>query len=129
PEQAFTLVIQLDAWNIRERDQWGQSAKVRAAGREPQRWHWVYGGTCFRLDQRVQREGSRPRILSRGTVMTRAGVDALREQLYAEAQRQGLAQAAKVLVVADGAMWIWNLTGDRFAQAQQRLDYYHASQH
>ena len=129
PEQPFTLVIELDAWNIRERDDWGQSAQVRAAGQEPQRWHWVYGGTCFRLDQRVQSEGGRPRILSRGTVMTRQGVDPLREQLFAEAQRHGLAQAAKVLVVGDGAVWIWNLTGDRFAQAHQRLDYYHASQH
>jgi hypothetical protein len=129
PEAAFTLVIELDAWNIRERDEWGQSARIRRAGGEPQRWHWVYGGTCFRLDQRVQSAGGRPRILSRGTVMTREGVDALREQLFAEAQRHGLAQAAKVLVVADGAVWIWNLTGDRFAQAEQRLDYYHASQH
>ena len=129
PEKAFTLVIELDAWNIRERDRWGQSAKIRAAGQEPQRWHWVYGGTCFRLDQRAESDGGRPRILSRGTVMTREGVDGLGEQLFAEAQRQGLAQAAKVLVVADGALWIWNLTGDRFAQAHQRLDYYHASQH
>ncbi len=129
PQEPFTLVIELDAWNIRERDDWGQSAHKRAAGQEPPRWHWVYGGTCFRLDQRVESAGGRARILSRGTVMTRGGVDDLREQLFAEAQRHGLAQAAKVLVVADGALWIWNLTGDRFAQAQQRLDYYHASQH
>jgi hypothetical protein len=129
PEAAFTLVIELDAWNIRERDDWGQSAQKRASGQEPQRWHWTYGGTCFRLDQRVESPGGRARILSRGTVMTRGGVEALREQLFAEAQRHGLAQAAKVLVIADGALWIWNLTGDRFAQAQQRLDYYHASQH
>jgi hypothetical protein len=129
PEEPFTLVIELDAWNIRERDDWGRSARQRAAGREPQRWHWVYGGTCFRLDQRVESDGGRARILSRGTVMTRSGVDGLREQLFAEAQRQGLAQAAKVLVVADGAVWIWNLAGDRFGQAHQRLDYYHASQH
>ena len=74
PEQAFTLVIELDAWNIRERDDWGQSAQVRAAGQEPQRWHWVYGGTCFRLDQRFAGAGGRPEILSRGTVMTRQGV-------------------------------------------------------
>jgi hypothetical protein len=128
-EEPFTLVIELDAWNIRERDDWGRSARQRAAGREPQRWHWVYGGTCFRLDQRVPTDGGRARILSRGTVMTRSGVDGLREQLFAEAQRHGLAQAAKVLVVADGAVWIWNLAGDRFGQAHQRLDYYHASQH
>jgi hypothetical protein len=129
PPQPFTLVIELDAWNIRERDDWGQSAQKRAAGQEPQRWHWAYGGTCFRLDQRVPSGGGRARILSRGTVMTRGGVDDLREQLFAEAQRHGLAQAAKVLVIADGAVWIWNLTADRFAQAHQRLDYYHASQH
>lgn len=129
PPEPFTLVIELDAWNIRERDDWGQSAQKRACGQEPQRWHWAYGGTCFRLDQRVEKEGRRAHILSRGTVMTRGGVEDLREQLFAEAQRQGLAQAGKVLVIADGALWIWNLTGDRFAQAQQRLDYYHASQH
>ena len=129
PPGPFTLIIELDAWNIRERDDWGQSAQKRAAGQEPQRWHWAYGGTCFRLDQRVPSQGGRARILSRGTVMTRGGVGELREQLFAEAQRQGLAQADKVLVIADGALWIWNLTQDRFGQAQQRLDYYHASQH
>jgi hypothetical protein len=129
PKEPFTLVIELDAWNIRERDDWGQSAQKREAGQEPQRWHWAYGGTCFRLDQRVESAGGRARILSRGTVMTRGGVGDLREQLFAEAQRHGLAQADKVLVIADGALWIWNLTDDRFAQAQQRLDYYHASQH
>lgn len=59
PPQPFTLVIKLDAWNIRERDDWGQSAQKRAAGQEPQRWHWVYGGTCFGLDQRVESDGAR----------------------------------------------------------------------
>jgi hypothetical protein len=61
-------------------------------------------------------------ILSRGYVMTRGGIDALREQLYAEASRHGLGQAAHVLVVADGAVWIWNLVTDRFPQARQRLE-------
>ena len=59
PKEPFTLVIELDAWNIRERDDWGQSATQRAAGQEPSRWHWVYGGTCFRLDQRVESDGGR----------------------------------------------------------------------
>jgi len=36
PLDPFTLVIELDAWNIRERDEhWGQSAALRAAGQEP----------------------------------------------------------------------------------------------
>jgi hypothetical protein len=125
----FTLVIEIDAWNIRERDDWGKSQQERDKGLEPGRWHWVYGGTCFRLDQRTQAGTGRSLILSRGTVMTRGGVAELREQLFAECLRQGLGQAAEVLVVADGAIWIWNLVQDRFAQATQRLDFYHASQH
>ena len=52
-------------------------------------------------------------ILSRGTVMTRGGVDALKEQLWAEAQRRGLGRAHEVLIVDDGAVWICNLAGDR----------------
>jgi hypothetical protein len=128
-QKPFTLVIEIDAWNIRERDHWGQSQQQRAKGMEPARWHWVYGGTCFRLEERPRTDAGRSMILSRGTVMTRGGVDALREQLFAECLRQGIGKAAEVLVVADGAMWIWNLVSDRFGQATQRLDFYHASQH
>ena len=127
--EPFTLVIEIDAWNIRERDEWGRSQERRAAGQEPTRWHWVYGATCFRLSQRVRTASKRPMILSRGTVMTRQGIDALRDQLFAEALRHGLAKAAKVLVVADGAVWIWNLVSDRFERAAQRLDLFHAKEH
>jgi hypothetical protein len=127
--EPFTLVIELDAWNIRERDEWGQSAALRQKGQEPSRWHWVYGGTCFRLSQRSQTAGGRSTILSRGYAMTRGGVDALKQQLWAEAMRHGLGRANEVLIVADGAAWIWNLAGDRFAGARQRVDFYHVSQH
>jgi hypothetical protein len=66
PLQPYQLIIQLDAWNIRERDAWGQSAARRRAGQEPERWHWVYTGTCFRLDHRGQTAGGRPIITERG---------------------------------------------------------------
>ena len=127
--EPFTLVIELDAWNIRERDEWGQSAKSRAAGKEPERWHWVYGGTCFRLSQRVQTANGRPMILSRGYVMTRMGLEGLREQIFAESARHGLAKAARVLVLGDGGIWIWNLAEDRFPTAEQRLDLFHGKEH
>lgn len=61
--------------------------------------------------------------------MTRRGVEGLQEQLWAEAMRHGLGRAHEVLIVADGAVWIWNLVGDRFAGARQRVDFYHVSQH
>ena len=127
--EPYQMIIQMDAWNIRERDDWGQTGKMRQAGQEPERWHWVYTGTCFRLDQRGKTAGGRPMISQRGFVATREGIDGLREQLHAEALRRGLGQAAGALVIADGAVWIWRLADDRFAQARQRLDFYHAVQH
>src|SRR6476661_3189292 len=104
PVEPFTLVIELDSWNIRERndEHWGQTDELRKRGQEPDWWHWVYGGTCFRLSQRVQTQGGRSVILSRGTVMTRGGIDALKQQLWAEAMRHGLGQAQAVLIIADG---------------------------
>ena len=127
--EPYQMILQIDAWNIRERDQWGQTAAQRKKGAEPERWHWVYTGTCFRLDQRAQTAGGRPVIVERGFAATREGIDALREQLHAEARRRGLGQAAGALVIADGAVWIWRLADDRFPDARQRLDFYHAVQH
>jgi hypothetical protein len=127
--EPYQMIIQLDAWNIRERDQWGQTQSLRRNGQEPERWHWVYTGTCFRLDQRGKTAGGRPVISERGFVATREGIEGLRAQLHAEALRRGLGQAAGVLVIGDGAMWIWRLADDRFKEARQRLDFYHAVQH
>jgi hypothetical protein len=129
PEQPFVMVIELDAWNIRERDYWGQTEELKKAGEKFSRWHWTYGATCFRLDQRGQTAGGRPFISDRGFVMTRGGLEELEKQLWAEAVRRGLLQADLVLVVADGAAWIWNLVGERFKGAREVLDFYHAAQH
>jgi hypothetical protein len=127
--EPYQMILQLDAWNIRERDGWGHSARQRRAGQEPERWHWVYTGTCFRLDQRGCTAGGRPVITERGFVATRAGLEGLRQQMHAEALRRGLGQAAGALVIGDGAVWLWRLADDRWPQARQRLDFYHAVTH
>lgn len=49
--------------------------------------------------------------------------------LYREALARGLGRAELVLVIADGALWIWNLAKDRFPDARQQLDLYHAEEH
>lgn len=123
-----TLFIMLDAFNIRERDDFGQSQALRKKGLEPKRWHWVWTGTVFSLEQRVKK-GGRPIITDRGYVATRGGLDALRAQVHAEALRRGLGQVERVVVMGDGAAWIWNLAGDRFKEAVQRVDLYHIKQH
>jgi hypothetical protein len=129
PAAPFTLVIEIDAWNIRERDDWGQTKALRKEGKKVERWHWVYMATVFRLDHRGQTAGQRSVISQRGYVATRLGLEALMAQLYREALQRGLSQARQVLVIADGAVWIWNLAKDRFPQARQQLDLWHAEEH
>jgi hypothetical protein len=129
PVQPFTLVIEIDAWDIRERDDWGQTKELRRQGKKIERWHWVYMATVFRLDHRGQTAGKRAVITQRGYAATRLGVEALSAQLYREALARGLGQAQLVLVIADGALWIWNLAKDRFPDARQQLDLFHAEEH
>ena len=129
PAGPFTLVIQIDAWDIRERDEWGRTEELREQGKKAERWHWVYMATVFRLDHRGQTAGQRAVITQRGYAATRLGIEALSAQLYREALARGLGQAQLVLVLADGAIWIWNLVKDRFPDARQGLDLYHAEEH
>ena len=129
PAQPFTLIIEIDAWNIRERDDWGQTEELRAKGEPVSRWHWVYVGTVFRLDHRAHNASGRALISQRAYAVTRHGVEALIRQLYYQALVCGLGQAKEVLVIADGALWIWNAVADRFPNARQRLDLYHGEEH
>lgn len=82
--EPYRLIPQLDAWNIRERHDWGRSTTLRGRGQEPERWHWVHTGTGFRFDHRGATAGGRPVITERGCGATRQSIDALREQRHAE---------------------------------------------
>jgi hypothetical protein len=130
----FTLVIEIDAWNIRERDDWGRTQAARQEAlrqnkEAPSKWHWVYVATVFRLDHRGETASGRPIISQRRYVSTRLSIADLMRQLYRQAIDCGLGQARDVLVIADGATWIWNAVKDRFPEARCRLDLYHADEH
>lgn len=49
--------------------------------------------------------------------------------LYDLALQGGLDQAQQVVVLGDGAPWIWNLVAEHFAGAVQIVDLYHAKEH
>jgi hypothetical protein len=51
------------------------------------------------------------------------------ERIYAEAVRRGAMRAEKVIVLADGARWIWALAQQHFFGAIQIVDLYHAREH
>jgi hypothetical protein len=49
-------------------------------------------------------------------------------RLYAEALLRGVERAAQVVILGDGALWIWKLAEEHFPGAIQILDFWHASE-
>jgi hypothetical protein len=43
--------------------------------------------------------------------------------------RRGLYELRPVVVVADGAVWIWKLAGEYFGERTEVVDFYHAAEH
>lgn len=50
-------------------------------------------------------------------------------RIYAEAIRRGVSRAGKVIIVGDGALWIWGIAEEHFYRAIQIVDLYHAREH
>lgn len=57
------------------------------------------------------------------------GCESFGRRLWHLACECGLRQAAEVVVIGDGAPWIWHQAALRFGRAIQILDWYHASEH
>ena len=57
------------------------------------------------------------------------GCETFGERMHGEAVRRGLARAEKVVVIGDGAKWIWELAARHFPGAVEIVDLYHARQH
>jgi hypothetical protein len=128
PQRAASevAIFMLDGWNGRFRGPgWGKkrTKKKRVA------WHELKVGVFYLKEQAGQTIGGRG-ILSEKVVVSWQGDGAeVGRRLQWEAQRRGLGRAKSILVVADGAAWIWNVAADRWAQATELLDFYHASEH
>lgn len=55
--------------------------------------------------------------------------EAFGPRIHAEAVRRGLRQAQKVVVLGDGAPWIWGIAAQYFPWAIEIVDLYHAREH
>lgn len=97
-------------------------------------WHDVKVATFSRAERRVERRPD-------GT--TTLGGDTPRETQYLAKQEEAAAfgrrlygwslglgaERAELIVLGDGAEWIWKLVNTHFSDAVQILDFYHASEH
>jgi hypothetical protein len=93
-------------------------------------WSEIKVGCCYQTNTRVDRK--RPERLEI-RAHSASYVSALEEaqefgwRLWQEAVRRGVLSAEEVVVLGDGAHWIWNIAEKHFPRATQIVDWYHAS--
>jgi hypothetical protein len=131
PARPFTLIVMMDGWMARHRAaQWGEKPPEKKADRV--QWHEIKSAVIFRLEDRGQTDSGRRFLIHKQVLATPADTEPtdFAQAVYREALRMGMAQAQKVYVVQDGAVYLWAIFEDRFARvAQGTLDFYHASDH
>lgn len=124
-ERPETVVVEMDGTCVMGRD--GQGHDVKCA-------------TVFGLDARAT-TGSpgkeRPILLRRSYCATSRGIRPFGAMVWALASWWGIRSARRVVVIGDGADWIWNYSRDRLhftleggsvLQPVEILDFYHAAE-
>jgi len=95
-------------------------------------WSEIKVGCCYHTHARVDRK--RPERLDI-RAQRASYVTALEEaqtfgwRLWQEAVRRGVLSSEEVVVLGDGAHWIWNIATTHFPRAIQIVDWYHASEY
>ena len=128
--ELFCLVVMMDGFMARERGtDWALKPPEAKGARVA--WHEVKAATIYRVDQVAQKASGRRQILQKFWVLapTQTPPQEFGRAVHAEAIRRGMGKAQFIFVLADGAVWIWNIIEDRFISCLKGLDFYHASTH
>jgi len=109
-----TLYIQMDGGRLNTTTEGWREPKVATL-------YWGDDVAEVSKDRRV--------ILEKEYVAVLGDADELAERLWAAACRWEWWKAARVVVLGDGAPWIWNRASDLFPDATQILDLFHVEEH
>src|SRR5947208_2492197 len=95
-------------------------------------WSELKVGCCYQTRSRVAR--TRPerveyRAHSASYVTALEQAQSFGWRLWEEALRRGVLSSEELVVLGDGAHWIWNIAQTHFPRAIQILDWYHASEY
>jgi hypothetical protein len=85
---------------------------------------------CIFTQSGLDDEGKPVRDAGSASYFSRIGnLEDFGKLLYSEAVKRGVDYAGQVVVIGDGAKWIWNLANDYFPNATEIIDLYHAKEH
>ena len=86
-------------------------------------------GCIYQARDRVEVSGGRSELIARQVVAVRGEPAALGARLWPRAKAAGIDEREEVVVLGDGAPWIWNLAAEHFPRRVEILDWYHAKEH
>lgn len=89
-------------------------------------WHEVKTGVVF---DSVSGEDGLDACGAKAYVAAQEPAEAFGERVYQWAAQAGVEASEAVVVVGDGAEWIWNLAEHHYPQATQVLDFWHTCEH
>jgi len=117
---------------LQEHDASGKALVVATDGcQAPERdgWHEVKVGTVYTSESRAKTAGGRGKLLSKVYLASLDPAGAWGQQLRQAAGAWRVERAKRVVVMGDGAPWIWNLADEHFPGAVEIVDFYHAVEH
>ena len=138
-EQAFSEKIVPFASPPARRCMWRSTGPACRSGLRKWKVGWGKGADRPKRGRRSSAVSFRKRVaMSKvvrfGTRESTTYVGAIEEavafgaRIYTEAARRGATRAPRLVVLGDGAPWIWGIAAEHFHQAIQIVDLYHARQ-
>lgn len=122
-----TLYLEMDGTAVPAVPQETEGRRGKAEG-QPAHTREVKLGCVF--TQTTTDKQGRP-VRDQDSTSYVAAIEAAQEfglRIYTEAWRRGWSRANKKVIIADGAVWIWNLADQHFPGAIQIVDFFHAQQ-
>jgi len=93
-------------------------------------WSEVRLGAVYETEEIRQNDGQVvPRTVRPTYLPFRGDVDTFGQLLYMEAARRGLEEAGEVVILGDGAEWIWRQARQICPEAVCIVDWWHATEH
>lgn len=106
----------------------GLQVNTRVGDENGSTWKEMKLGLVF-CDKDIIKKGKDSHIITKKEYVSYfGGVNEFKKILFAAAARAGYGKIAELVVVGDGAPWIWNMCEELFPDAVQILDFYHLSE-
>lgn len=125
PERDVAVCLQMDMTGVRMLKKYLQDVKGKDG---PPKGRQIKCGVVFLLER-----GEDGRYLkvpdSSVHILSFGDVTEFSAELEKARQKLGAGHIAKLIVISDGAEWIWNIVADRFKEAFAIVDFWHAAEH